>query len=121
RAACGCARRPGRLDTHERDWQRRPYRPGGAQPVGRHRWTQSASTRTPVARDTMANPDSRVSAAGGISALQRWYNKSAGLWNGIGWWNSANALTALIGYTKLTGDSRYAGVIGTTFTAARRQ
>jgi predicted alpha-1,6-mannanase (GH76 family) len=56
-----------------------------------------------------------------MTALQRWYHPSTGLWQGTGWWNSANALTAVIRYTKLTGDSSHAGVIGTTFTAAQRQ
>jgi predicted alpha-1,6-mannanase (GH76 family) len=69
----------------------------------------------------MTDPNYRANAAAGITALQHWYNPSTGLWNGVQWWNSANALTAVIGYTKLTGDSSHAGAIGTTFTAAQRQ
>jgi predicted alpha-1,6-mannanase (GH76 family) len=69
----------------------------------------------------VAQPDYRAGAAAGMTALQRWYHPSTGLWQGTGWWNSANALTAVIQYTKLTGDSSHAGVIGTTFTAAQRQ
>jgi predicted alpha-1,6-mannanase (GH76 family) len=69
----------------------------------------------------MTDPNYRANAAAGITALQHWYNPSTGLWNGVQWWNSANALTAVIGYTKLTGDSSHAGVIATTFTAAQRQ
>ena len=69
----------------------------------------------------VAQPDYRAGAAAGMTALQRWYRSSTGLWQGTGWWNSANALTAVIRYTKLTGDSRHAGVIGTTFAAAQRQ
>jgi predicted alpha-1,6-mannanase (GH76 family) len=64
--------------------------------------------------------DNRARAAAAVRALQRWYDPSTGLWRGTGWWNAANALTAVIGYTKLTGDESYAGVIGTTFTAAQR-
>jgi predicted alpha-1,6-mannanase (GH76 family) len=71
--------------------------------------------------DHMADPDYRACAAAGLSALQRWYNPSTGQWAGTGWWNSANALTAVIGYTKLTGDGSHAAVIGTTFTAAQRK
>jgi len=69
----------------------------------------------------MAELDYRVCAAAGISALQRWYDPSSGQWKGTGWWNAANALTTVILYTKLTGDSSYVGVIETTFTAAQRQ
>jgi predicted alpha-1,6-mannanase (GH76 family) len=69
----------------------------------------------------MADPDYRAWAAAGISALQRWYDPTTGQWKSTSWWNAANALTAVIGYTKLTGDSTHAGVIGTTFTAARRR
>jgi predicted alpha-1,6-mannanase (GH76 family) len=69
----------------------------------------------------MAAPDARARAAAGITALQRWYHPADGLWQGTGWWNCANALTAVIGYTKLTGDAAHAAVIGTTFTAAQRQ
>jgi predicted alpha-1,6-mannanase (GH76 family) len=69
----------------------------------------------------MVDPDYRTCAKAGIGALARWYDPSSGLWRGTGWWNCANALTAVIRYTKLTGDGSQAGVIATTFTAARRQ
>jgi len=69
----------------------------------------------------VADPDFHVCASAGASALQRWYDSSTGQWTSTGWWNAANALTAVIGYTKLTGDGTHAGVIGTTFTAARRK
>jgi predicted alpha-1,6-mannanase (GH76 family) len=75
-----------------------------------------ATTLVPV-----AEPDYRTCAAAGITALQRWYDPVSGLWRGIGWWNCANALTAVIRYTGLTGDNRHAGVIATTFTAAQRE
>jgi predicted alpha-1,6-mannanase (GH76 family) len=69
----------------------------------------------------MTDPDYRAWAAAGIRALQRWYDPSTGQWKSTSWWNAANALTAVIGYTKLTGDGAHADVIGTTFTAARRR
>ena len=69
----------------------------------------------------MTEPDYRACAAAGISALQRWYVPRTGLWKGTGWWNAANALTAVIGYTQRTGDRTYAGVIETTFRGARRR
>ena len=63
--------------------------------------------------------DYRACAAAGIAALQDWYSRWSGLWRTTGWWNAANALTALIDYTRLTGDPSYAWVIGRTFRAAR--
>jgi predicted alpha-1,6-mannanase (GH76 family) len=68
----------------------------------------------------VADPDFRACAQTGIGALQEWYQPATGQWQGAGWWNSANALTAVIRYTKLTGDQSHAGVIATTFTAARK-
>jgi predicted alpha-1,6-mannanase (GH76 family) len=78
----------------------------------------------------MAQPDYPARAAAGIRALQRWYVpragllsflRPAGLWKTTGWWNAANALTAVIRYTRHTGDRAHEGIIKTTFTAARRQ
>jgi predicted alpha-1,6-mannanase (GH76 family) len=69
----------------------------------------------------VAEPDYRVCAAAGIGALQRWYVPSSGLWTTTGWWNAANALTAVIAYTQRTGDRAHAWVIETTFAAARRR
>ena len=67
----------------------------------------------------MAEPNYRAGAAAGTTALQRWYRPRTGLWARTGWWNSANALTVVIRYTRLTGDGRCASVIATTFTAAQ--
>ncbi|HEX4090476.1 MAG TPA: glycoside hydrolase family 76 protein [Trebonia sp.] len=59
-------------------------------------------------------------AAAAAGALQRWYVPRTGLWKTTGWWNAANALTALIGYTRHTGDGGHAAVVATTFRRARR-
>lgn len=56
-------------------------------------------------------------ADGVAAALQQFYNSSNGLFNTTGWWNSANALTALIDYSIATQSSAYAGDIATTFNA----
>jgi predicted alpha-1,6-mannanase (GH76 family) len=72
-------------------------------------------------RNYMADPDFHACAKAGISALQQWYNPPTGMWKSTGWWNAANALMAVIGYTKWSGDSSHEGVIATTFTGAKRQ
>jgi predicted alpha-1,6-mannanase (GH76 family) len=69
----------------------------------------------------MAEPDYRACAAAGIAALQHWYRPRTGRWRTTGWWNAANALTAVIAYTQRTGDPTYAGTVERTFVAARRK
>jgi predicted alpha-1,6-mannanase (GH76 family) len=65
-------------------------------------------------------PDYRAYAAAGASALQRWYRPSRGLWQGAGWWQSANALTAVVRYAQATGDPAGPAVARTTFRRAPR-
>ena len=69
----------------------------------------------------MTDPDFHVCAAAGAATLQRWYDQSTGLWTSTGWWNAANALTAVIGYSKLTGDSSHDGCLAATFAAAQHR
>lgn len=57
----------------------------------------------------------RTYADATIRALQGWYNSKTGLWNGTGWWNSANVLEAVIDYASLIRTASYNGVIATTF------
>ncbi len=58
-------------------------------------------------------------AAVAAEALQGWYSERTGLWDhGIGgtnWWNSANALTALIDTMRATGSQDYLTVVANTF------
>jgi predicted alpha-1,6-mannanase (GH76 family) len=60
-------------------------------------------------------------AKNGIDVLQHWYSARTGRWASAGWWNAANALTAVIRYMRYTGDRSYLGVVETTFTRARRR
>jgi predicted alpha-1,6-mannanase (GH76 family) len=60
-------------------------------------------------------------AAAAVRALQRWYRSRTGLWQGAGWWNCANALTALIQYSQLTGELKYRPVLDRTFDRAPRK
>jgi predicted alpha-1,6-mannanase (GH76 family) len=80
-------------------------------------------TQEPHATPTPAQSsrtDYRGAAAAGIGVLQRWYSRRTGLWKSTGWWNSANALTAVIRYSQYTGDRTYLRVIENTFIKARR-
>lgn len=49
------------------------------------------------------------------AALQKYYDSSNGLFSTTGWWNSANALTAMIDYMRVAGSKTYLGDISTTF------
>lgn len=60
--------------------------------------------------------DSRAAAC--AAALQRWYRPRRGLWASTGWWNGANALTALIDHMSVAGDSLYEPVLSSTFARA---
>jgi len=51
--------------------------------------------------------------------LQAWYDPSTGLYRTTGWWNSANAITTLADYSRVTRDKQYASVFATTFSAAQ--
>ena len=77
------------------------------------------AARTPAEAESN-RPDYRGAASAGIGVLQRWYSRHTGLWKTTGWWNSANALTAVIRYTQSTGDRAYLEVVENTFTRAQR-
>jgi predicted alpha-1,6-mannanase (GH76 family) len=59
-------------------------------------------------------------AALAIKGLQSWYNKSTGLYRTTGWWNSANAITTLADYARVSGSNKFNGVFKNTFTAAQK-
>jgi len=52
-----------------------------------------------------------------IRKLQDWYNPQTGLWIKTGWWNSANALTVLIDFSKATHTSQFESVVARTYEA----
>ena len=64
-------------------------------------------------------------ATAAAASLQNWHDQRTGLWavpggapcgpHDPGWWNSANALYALIDYMHLTGTEGYLHVVGNTF------
>lgn len=67
-----------------------------------------------------AQPDYAQQSKLGIVTLQGWYDQSSGLYKTTGWWNSANAITVLADYSRITGSKEYEGVFDNTFTAAQK-
>src|SRR5579859_604308 len=64
---------------------------------------------------TLGAGNYKAYAGASMSALQGWYNSSTGLFTTTGWWNSANALEAVIDYSALTNTTTYTSDISTTF------
>jgi len=75
----------------------------------------------PEARESSApaGTSHRGRAALGIKRLQSWYDPATGLYRTTGWWNSANAITTLADYSRVTGDKEYASEFPNVFTSAQ--
>ena len=55
-----------------------------------------------------------------IQTLQTWYTPSTGLYQTMGWWNSANAITVLADYEQVSNSTKYNSVFANTFIAAQK-
>lgn len=59
-------------------------------------------------------------AALAVQSLQTWYNSGSGLYaSPTGWWNAANAITALADYERIADDTTYVSAIANTFAKAQ--
>jgi len=64
--------------------------------------------------------EARKRAEVGVAALQQWYVPRTGLYRTTGWWNSANAITTITDYMRVTGKKKkYTGVLKNTFAQAQ--
>jgi predicted alpha-1,6-mannanase (GH76 family) len=59
-------------------------------------------------------------AASGVQTLQGWYDSSTGLYKTTGWWNSANAITVLIDYARVSRSTQYNSVLANIFAVAQK-
>jgi predicted alpha-1,6-mannanase (GH76 family) len=64
-----------------------------------------------------ADDDSARQVQAAVVRLQEWYNPQTGLWNQRGWWHDANALTAVIDFSRATNSIEYLPVIARTYAA----
>jgi predicted alpha-1,6-mannanase (GH76 family) len=55
-----------------------------------------------------------------VQTLQTWYTPETGLYQTTGWWNSANAITALVDYARVSKSTEYDPLFANTFTAAQK-
>jgi predicted alpha-1,6-mannanase (GH76 family) len=75
---------------------------------------------SPAMSDDVSAISPQKRAALGVAALQSWYNEQTGLYNTTGWWNSANAITTLADYSRISGSHHYEAVFYHTFTQAQK-
>jgi predicted alpha-1,6-mannanase (GH76 family) len=76
--------------------------------------------RTGQSAPSLVAPVDLQYSTNAVQTLQTWYQPSTGLYKTTGWWNSANAMTVLIDYARLSRSTQYNPVITNTFTAAQR-
>ncbi len=71
------------------------------------------------AQEVEGAPGYAEQARHGAATLQHWYQQSTGLYAApSGWWNSANAITVLVNYSRVTGSKEYIATIANTFANA---
>ena len=61
----------------------------------------------------------RAHARVAVKVLQQWYTRQNGLYRTTGWWNSANAITALANYSRMSHTKKYLPVFANTLHAAQ--
>ncbi|GAA3747895.1 glycoside hydrolase family 76 protein [Terriglobus aquaticus] len=72
---------------------------------------------TCLAQQPQPSPRERANAA--AATLQHWYVQRTGLYTTTGWWNAANAITAIVDLSRATHSQTYAPTLANTFTQAQ--
>lgn len=82
----------------------------------------SPGTSTSISPATASpSPAYRRMAALGVAALQGWYVPGTGQYaDPAGWWHTANAITMLANYERITGDRSYDSVLANTFAMSQK-
>ena len=78
-----------------------------------------APARNRQSAPALATPYLQESAEA-VRTLQTWYDPATGLYKSTGWWNSANAITVLADYARISRSVDYNPVLANTFTAAQK-
>lgn len=78
----------------------------------------STSSRGLDPADSTSSYDQRAGLA--IQSLQAWYDLETGLYKTTGWWNSANAITVLADYARVTRSREYNFVFSNTLSVAQK-
>ena len=74
---------------------------------------------TPAKSDVASSSSDRARAQAALNALQSWYVPSSGLYRTTGWWNSANAITALANFSRVNHSMQYLPLFANTLHAAQ--
>lgn len=59
-------------------------------------------------------------SADAVRTLQTWYDPATGLYKTTGWWNSANSITVLADYARVSKSAEYNPILANTFTVAQK-
>ncbi len=79
-----------------------------------------ASAQSPASeRESPLSDTQRATLA--VERLQKWYIPATGLYQKpTDWWNTANAITVLVDYSRVTQTTKYQGAIANTFAKANQ-
>jgi predicted alpha-1,6-mannanase (GH76 family) len=82
--------------------------------------TQSANVSQTSPHRIAPNLNYLQQSTKAVERLQAWYSPVTGLYKTTGWWNSANAMTALVDYSRLNKSKQYNSIFANTFEAAQK-
>jgi len=84
-------------------------------------WARSATTEVSDAKaDSQAGSGQSTRSQKAVIELQKWYAPPTGIYRSTGWWNSANAITTLANYSRLTHSRVYLPIFANTLEMAQK-